>query len=129
MNSPVDMVEQCGKHRVFVYGTLKSGQRNFHYLQQAEFVGEFVTEPIYSMHSFDTYPAVCLPGQHAIQGEIYRVSDEGFRLLDELERYPEYYQRIVISTNSGDAWMYVVERDLCQGRPELSGNWPPPGSR
>ncbi len=113
------------RHRVFVYGTLKRGQRNFHYLRDAEFVAEFVTEAIYSMHSFDTYPAVCLPGQHAVHGEIYHVSGAHFRQLDELERYPEYYQRIEIPTYHGDAWMYIVESELCRGQPLLAGNWPP----
>ena len=112
------------RHRVFVYGTLKRGQRNFHYLRDSEFVAEFITEAVYSMHSFDTYPAVCLPGQHAIHGEIYHVSDAQFQQLDELDSYPDYYQRIEIPTHHGDAWMYIVESELCRGRPLLTGCWP-----
>ena len=112
-------------HRVFVYGTLKSGQRNFHYLHGAEFIARFVTDAIYSMHSFDTYPAVCQSGRHAIHGEIYHVSGLQFRQLDELERYPDYYQRIEIPTQHGDAWMYIVEAELCHGRPIIEGHWPP----
>ena len=113
------------RHRVFVYGTLKRGQRNYHYLQGAEFVGRFVTDAIYSMYSFDTYPAVCLQGRHAIHGEVFKINDEQFGLLDELEHYPDYYQRVEIPTRFGDAWMYVVARELCRERPLVVGDWKP----
>jgi gamma-glutamylcyclotransferase (GGCT)/AIG2-like uncharacterized protein YtfP len=111
-------------NRLFVYGTLKRDQRNFHYMQAAEFIGRFSTESIFSMVVFDDYTAVCEQGRHAIDGEIYHVSDAQFRLLDELERYPDFYQRIVIPTHYGDAWMYIVKAHLCQGKDLLPGNWP-----
>ena len=110
-------------HQVFVYGTLKRGHRNCHYLNEAKFIGRFVTEALYSMYCFDSYPAVCLQGYHAIQGEVFRVNDEQFRLLDELEQYPDYYQRVEIPTEFGVAWMYVVQSELCRGRLLLSGDW------
>ena len=110
-------------NHVFVYGTLKRGQRNFHYLRESLFVGEFTTEDIYSMYQFDNYPAVCVNGPHAIQGEVFQIDDEQFRALDELELYPDYYQRIVIDTHYGQAWMYIVRAELCQDRPRLSGIW------
>jgi len=112
-------------NRVFVYGTLKRGQRNDHYLSAAEFVGHFITEPVYSMFDFDDYPAVCPQGRHAISGEVYHVSDDQFRLLDELEWYPEFYQRIEIPTDFGAAWMYIVRHELCLGRQLIAGVWPP----
>jgi gamma-glutamylcyclotransferase (GGCT)/AIG2-like uncharacterized protein YtfP len=110
--------------RVFVYGTLKQGQRNWHYLRDAVFVAEHSTQPHYSMFAFDDYPAVCLGGAHAIHGEIYRVSEQQFGLLDELEWYPDFYQRIEIPTAHGHAWMYIVGRELCHGRKALAGHWP-----
>ena len=111
-------------NRVFVYGTLKRGQRNFHYLQATEFVGSYTTEAIFTMYAFGDYPAVCEQGHHAIQGEIYHVSDAQFRSLDELEWYPDFYQRIIIPTHYGDAWMYIVKAELCQGKELIPGNWP-----
>ena len=111
------------RHRVFVYGTLKRGQRNCHYLRDAEYVGRFVTRPGYSMYCFDSYPAVCLGGRHAVYGEVFHVSDAQFERLDELELYPDYYQRIEIATRYGDAWMYVVTRERCRGRPLVTGDW------
>ena len=111
-------------NRVFVYGTLKRGQRNYHFLRDAEFVGEFTTPGIYSMFEFDDYPAVCLRGRHAVRGEIYLVTDRQFKMLDDLEWYPHFYQRIEIPTDFGDAWMYIVKLRLCRDKQQLPGSWP-----
>ena len=110
-------------NRVFVYGTLKRGQRNYHFLRDAEFVGEFITRSVYSMYEFEDYPAVCLHGEHAIEGEIFLVTDHKFRMLDDLEWYPYFYQRIEIDTSYGDAWMYIVKADLCHGKKPIPGIW------
>ena len=110
-------------NRVFVYGTLKRGQRNEHFLHGAEFVGLHTTERIYSMYEFEDYPAVCLHGRHAIGGEIYRVSDRQFKMLDDLEWYPHFYQRIEIPTAHGDAWMYIVRAALCHDKKQIAGVW------
>ena len=111
-------------NRIFVYGTLKRGQRNAHHMHGAQYVGRHVTERIYSMYEFGGYPAVCRDGRHAISGEIYRISDRHFEILDVFESYPEFYQRIEIPTRWGDAWMYIVEPALCRGRDLVIGSWP-----
>ena len=111
-------------NRVFVYGTLKRGQRNFAFLRGSKFYGRHVTESIYSMYEFENYPAVCRDGIHSISGEVYGVSDRRFRTLDVLEWYPRMYQRIEIPTAWGKAWMYVVKSELCHGRTLLDGTWP-----
>ena len=112
------------RHQVFVYGTLKRGQRNAYFLDTAEFLGEFITARLFWMYEFDDYPAVCEAGDDVIHGEVYRVTDAQFAALDELEWYSEFYQRIVIATNFGEAWMYVVQPDLCEGRQKILGCWP-----
>ena len=110
-------------NRVFVYGTLKKGQRNSKFMHGAEFLGNFTTHSIYSMYEFEDYPAVCLHGRHAIEGEVYHVNDRQFRMLDDLEWYPHFYQRIEIPTSFGEAWMYIVKFELCHGQKQISGNW------
>ena len=110
-------------NRVFVYGTLKRGQRNAHFMQGAEFLGLHRTEQIYSMYEFEDYPAVCLRGSQAIAGEVYHISDRQFGMLDDLEWYPHFYQRIEIPTAWGDAWMYVVKFKLCHGKKQIPGTW------
>jgi len=111
-------------NRVFVYGTLKLGQRNDHFLREAKYVGRFTTEACYSMYEFGGYPAVCLDGRHAIEGEVYHVDNGQFGELDDLEWYPRFYQRIEISTRYGQAWMYIVQPELCRGKELLAGRWP-----
>jgi len=110
-------------NRVFVYGTLKRGQRNQHFMHGAEFLGQHRTEKIYSMYEFEDYPAVCLCGSQAITGEVYHISDRQFRMLDDLEWYPHFYQRPEISTGWGDAWMYIVKLKLCHDKKQLPGTW------
>lgn len=110
--------------RIFVYGTLKRGQRNFRFIRGSKYYGRHVTANCFSMYQFEGFPAVCRDGDDAISGEVYGVGKRRFHLLDELEWYPRLYQRIEIPTPWGKAWMYVVEPDLCRGRPKLGGKWP-----
>ena len=111
------------RHQVFVYGTLKRGQRNACFLEHAEFLGDHITAEYYWMYEFEDYPAVCIDGGHAIHGEIYRVDDGQFAALDELEWHPRFYQRILIPTDFGEAWMYIVRPELCHGKRKLKGRW------
>ena len=111
-------------NRVFVYGTLKRGQRNEHFMHGARFLGRHVTKKNYSMYTFGDFPAVCQRGAHAISGEVYQIDDRLFCRLDDLEWYPHFYQRIEIPTNWGDAWMYIVRFGLCRDRKRISGSWP-----
>ena len=110
-------------NRVFVYGTLKKGHRNSHFMHGAEFLGHFTTHRIYSMYEFEDYPAVCLHSRHAIEGEVYRVSNRRFRMLDDLEWYAHCSQRSEIPTRYGDAWMYIVKIELCHGKKQIAGTW------
>jgi gamma-glutamylcyclotransferase (GGCT)/AIG2-like uncharacterized protein YtfP len=108
---------------LFVYGTLKKGFRNQTYLHGAIFLGEFTTDECYSMYDFDTYPAVAAQGDDAIFGELYQIDSNHLAATDALECFPDFYQRVSISTPFGDAWMYIVEQSLCLDKPRLSGRW------
>ncbi|CAG0912004.1 unnamed protein product, partial [Cyprideis torosa] len=58
------------KHRVFVYGTLRSGQANHYLLSTSVFLGEYRTLARYSMRDLGAYPGV-VAGRTAIVGEVY----------------------------------------------------------
>ena len=111
-------------NRVFVYGTLKRGQHNAHFMHGARFLGRHVTKKLYAMYEFGGFPAVCERGAQAISGEVYQVDDRQFRRLDDLEWYPHFYQRVEIPTNWGPAWMYIVRLELCRDKKQVLGNWP-----
>jgi len=63
-------------------------------------------------------------GGNAISGEVYQINSSHLAATDELECYPDLYQRVLISTTYGEAWMYIVEQSLCLDKPKLSGYWP-----
>ena len=99
-------------HVIFVYGTLKQGFYNHFYLEDAEHLGIHITEPVYTMVSLEHYPAVIPTGSTSIHGELYRIDQETFYRIDELEGYPIFYSRIQIDTGAGKAWMYVIDEVL-----------------
>lgn len=110
-------------NKLFVYGSLKRGFHNAHYLHGALYLGDFVTPASYAMYDFGDYPGVCQSGSSAIAGEVYQINPQHLDAIDDLEWYPDFYQRIVLATDYGDAWMYVVEPALCQGQKKITGNW------
>ncbi len=112
------------EQRVFVYGTLRKGGENHALLTGSENLGMAMTTGKYTMLDMGDYPAVIDQGFHAIVGEVYMVSGEIIAKLDVLEEYPDYYQRIIISTPYGDAWIYVLKNMPDQQLPEVnSGDW------
>ncbi len=109
--------------QVFVYGTLKRGGHNHHLLEGDTFLGEHRTPPRYTMYSLGGFPAVVRHGNTAIQGEVYRISQQTFANLDRLEDYPSFYDRELIDTPYGKAWMYIMDDTLGEHPIVTSGNW------
>ncbi|XP_053272841.1 gamma-glutamylaminecyclotransferase isoform X1 [Pleuronectes platessa] len=91
--------------RVFVYGTLKKGQPNYHRMFDA---ANGKTEFVASALTAERYPLVIagklnipfllnLPGRgHRVHGEIYEVDDKMLRFLDDFETVPSMYQRTLV---------------------------------
>ena len=96
------------KQLVFVYGTLRKGEENHPLLADSKFLGKAVSARKYTMVDLGDYPAVIQQGESTISGEVYVISIETLAKLDILEEYPDYFQRIIVSTPYGDAWMYVL---------------------
>jgi len=107
--------------RVFVYGTLKRGQRNYHMMRDADFLGRHRTDPCFTMFDFGGYPAVSRVGRRRIGGEVFAVDADCLRRLDDFECRYGPYRRIEIPTGYGAAWIYVVGADLCRGKPRIAG--------
>ncbi len=114
---------------VAVYGTLRRNHGNYKYfLEDQKFIGEFKTEPIYTMLSNGGFPMVFLNGETSIVCEVFHViSQDTLQELDGLEGYPNFYNRKQVTTPWGDAWMYFINGDskeYSNGRPEIkSGDW------
>jgi len=116
--------------RVAVYGTLKQGQGNHHFLSGAEYLGSTRLDG-FVLYDLGPWPAVKRePGQ--TQVEVYRVNAATFAALDELEEYcadaphTGLYDRIQVDTPHGRAWLYLYNAEVSTEQRLSSGNWPQP---
>lgn len=103
-------IEEEGLHRVFVYGTLKTGFPNSHLLRNAHYKGHFRTctkYPLVVGGEFYSPYLLNWPGEGAnVRGEVYEVDDFMLGNLDELERVGVNYTRKsvkVFDKNEDDA--------------------------
>lgn len=108
----VETVETGRNIRVAVYGTLRRGFGNHRLLTHAEFLGEFVTEPIYSLYNLGGYPGLKQDGETAVTMEVYAVNEVEARQVDNLEGYSAdrdswFYDKINIETPFGEAGVYI----------------------
>ena len=126
---------------VFVYGTLRKGEeRDINRLQPApRWVGRAQVAGV--MHHLGSYPGLMLGGPGTVQGEVYAVSAELERVLDEIEEvWPqqtgEYAKREVVvllepepGGSRGEARellcvLYEIAPERTQGKPVIaSGDW------
>ncbi|KAL6115226.1 ggact [Pungitius sinensis] len=103
--------------RVFVYGTLKKGQPNYHRLFEstngkAEFLASARTSQKYPLviASEHNIPFLLnIPGQgHRVHGEIYEVDDKMLGFLDDFESVPTMYQRTLVTLEVKE-WVGATE--------------------
>ena len=111
--------------RLFVYGTLLSGERNHHHLQSSRLLGVCRTEPGYTLVSLGPYPALLEGGTTSVTGEVYEVDDGIVPAIDRFEGHPHLYRRETIWLVDGtDVNAYVLspahggEREILE-----SGDW------
>jgi len=110
-------------HRVFVYGTLLRGEVNHQRLAGAELLGDCRTEPCFTLFNLGAYPGLGRGGRTAVAGEVYRVDGAGLKFLDRLEDYPRLYDRQLIPTPFGRAWVYLYRGDLSDRPVIRRGDW------
>ena len=101
------------QRKVFVYGTLMSGEKNHGYLENGTFLGKTVIEG-YDMYDVGWYPAI-IAGDGLIVGELYHVPKVDMPSIDSLEGeggiYIKKCERIFIDGNATFAFVYVYLRD------------------
>lgn len=115
---------------VFVYGTLKRGHGNHHWLSDASFLGEAVL-PDVVLHDLGPFP-MAVPGEGSVRGEVYAVEAGGLARLDRLEGYPRLYDRRRLPLADGrHAWVYLGRPHQVRYVPAITdGCWrgPAPGA-
>ena len=108
------------RHFVFVYGTLKRGEKNHHWLEGARFQGEAELNGVV-LHDLGPFPMAVI-GEGTTIGEVYAVEGSGLARLDELEGYPRLYDRQVLSLGDGRrAWVYLGRPRQVRDAPVVAG--------
>lgn len=114
---------------IAVYGSLRKGFGNHHILKNANYLGEFDTEPIYDMYSLSAFPGLVTGGNTSIKMEVYEVDRPTLVRLNQLEGYicddhvNNHYNRISINTPYGEAYTYTYNYSIDKRVKVESGDW------
>ncbi|SMO72694.1 gamma-glutamylcyclotransferase [Melghirimyces algeriensis] len=111
------------KHRVFVYGSLRRGEKYHSLLAQSkpEAMQAWIKGELFD--TLQGYPGLSVPGERRVYGELYRVNRETLSRLDELEGFrpedpdfPDQYRRVRLSVQTdhgsveSDVYLYARPR-------------------
>ena len=99
-------------HKLFVYGTLRKGCANHHYLHGCEFIDAECEGVIRYWERGVPFP-FAKKGKGKIYGELYSVPDNVLKNIDILEGHPSFYRREIqtIKDRNGDeveGWVYLI---------------------
>ncbi len=115
---------------IFVYGSLKRGLSNHHWLAGQHFVAEARTAPGYQLFDLGEYPGMVTAAETegSVWGELWEVDDDGLAGLDVLEGVDEgMYERVAVSLLepfAGTAVETYLYRESVAGRAAvLGGKW------
>jgi gamma-glutamylaminecyclotransferase len=99
---------------LFVYGTLKRGQRNHRLIADQEFIGEAATAPRYRVFDLGPYPGLVRDDTSglAIRGELFAVTDCCLAELDDFEGVPELFVRERIEVEGYEVWAYYLNASV-----------------
>jgi len=101
-------------NQFLVYGTLKSGFGNNHYMRGAEFVGVMETREAEFVMVDGGVPGVIHapddPRAAHVRGEVYRLTQEQAGPVDNLEGNGFFYRSKLVAVTDGTmAWIYTWE--------------------
>ena len=110
--------------KVFVYGSLRRGERAHSLLKGARLVAEGWTPAQFTLLDLGEYPGLVAGGTTAVLGEIYEVDEAVLAELDRYEEAPEVYERIEMRIAGHDALVYVLRPEHAGQHPALeTGDW------
>jgi gamma-glutamylcyclotransferase (GGCT)/AIG2-like uncharacterized protein YtfP len=121
ISSEAVVTEQAPIHQVAVYGTLKRGYINHHYLAGARFIGQDMLCSII-LYDLGEYPGAKPGASQGVLVEVYCVSDAMMSVLDDLEECyfdapaKGLYRRELVETRHGAAWLYLYNPEIELGR-------------
>lgn len=116
---------------VAVYGTLKQGFNNAHWLNGARRLGSETTRAL-TLYDIGPYPGAKWQPSKGVTIEVYEVSVGQLAQLDRLEDYrinapaQGEYDRQQIATRFGRAWVYLYNPEVADKRAICEGGWEMP---
>lgn len=113
---------------IAVYGSLLSGMGNHRLLETSKLLGIFQTKPEFRLYSLGGFPGLKTNGNTSVTMEVYEVTEEVARRVDNLEGYTPngnntFYDKILIKTPYGEASVYIYVNDIPEERIVESGDW------
>jgi gamma-glutamylcyclotransferase (GGCT)/AIG2-like uncharacterized protein YtfP len=118
--------------KVFVYGTLRKGEINDHYLKKATRISDQCWTYGEMYDTNHGYPAVKQDYSNRIYGEMYSVTEDELARLDVLEdfqlgREDNLYDRILqtVYTDKGEfvAYIYIANKENLLRKRIVGGDW------
>ncbi|MFW6225395.1 MAG: gamma-glutamylcyclotransferase family protein [bacterium] len=116
-------------NKIFVYGTLLSGEGNWqYYLRDSKLLGEETLKGNFTMVSLGGFPGVIPSGEGVVKGEVYEVDDLTYRQIEMLEGYDEnpkytFYSKMKVNTKFGEADMYILDEKSLNYPIIETGDW------
>lgn len=113
---------------ISVYGSLRKGLGNHRLLENAKYLGDFQSEPVFSLYSLGGYPGLKTEGTTSVTMEVYEVTPIEANRIDQLEGYTPgreatFYDKIPIDTPYGEASVYTYVDKIPESRLVESGDW------
>ena len=112
---------------LFVYGTLKRGQRNHRLIADQTFLGEAETEPRYRVFDLGPYPGLVADPENgvAVRGELWAVVECCLAELDDFEEVPGLFVRepVAVAGQDGIVLAYFWNRPVPAGA-RSGSEWP-----
>ena len=119
---------------IAVYGSLRKGHGNYDYFLKGEtFVGQFETEPEYTLLDLGSFPGLLKGGATSVVMEVFDIGTKKLEQVDGLEGYhgvneeeSNHYNRIKIDSPFGPVSTYLyngVRGDLDDYTIVPSGDW------
>jgi gamma-glutamylcyclotransferase (GGCT)/AIG2-like uncharacterized protein YtfP len=109
--------------RVLVYGSLREGFGNHRLVQHCTCLGMAAVQG-FRMVDLGVFPGLVEENTGAsVVGEVYQVDKHTLATLDQLEGHPDFYRRQLVTTEYGEAWVYVLPNEYARYNTVDSGDW------
>ncbi len=96
---------------VFVYGSLRKSMHNHYLLEQSHYDGITIVDKM-EMFSLNSFPFCKFTenSEDSIMAELYYVDEKTLKRLDQLEGYPNFYdKKLTTDIKSREGYVYFIQ--------------------